>query len=309
VGDQVVTASGDARPIRWLGHREIECVRYPNPEAVWPVRIAGGAFADGQPSRDLWVSPGHSILVGEVLIQAEKLVNGATIVQVPLDRLEYWHVELDSHDILLAEGLPAESYLDNGNRPAFVNGGDFLEAFPDFRPKHWADTCVPLVLSGPEIINARETLIARAESLGYAMTQDPELHVIADGRRIEPVVLNANRVAFYLPAECTSPSMQCLAFVPAHVLPDSQDRRELGVRVVRVQVDGDDLPLGDDAAFAHGWHGLESRPDGSQWRWCSQTASLPANARLVVLDIAGWGRRWTLPKKVQGKSEVIALFG
>ena len=48
---------------------------------MWPIRISSGALADGQPSRDLWVSAGHAILVGSVLIQAEKLVNGVTVIE------------------------------------------------------------------------------------------------------------------------------------------------------------------------------------------------------------------------------------
>jgi hypothetical protein len=88
IGDAVVTASGELRPIRWLGHRGIDCTRYPDPQSVWPYRILAGAFLDNQPSRDLWLSRGHSLLVDGVLIQIETLVNGATIVQVPSERVE-----------------------------------------------------------------------------------------------------------------------------------------------------------------------------------------------------------------------------
>jgi hypothetical protein len=50
------------------------------------------------------------------------LVNGATVAQQAVDHAEYFHIELVEHDILLAEGLPAESYLDTGNRDAFAAG-------------------------------------------------------------------------------------------------------------------------------------------------------------------------------------------
>ncbi len=83
------------------------------------------------------------------------LINGVSIVQIEQDVVEYWHVELDAHDILLAEGLPAESYLDCGARAAFVNGGAFIEAHPDFRPKHWAETCLPLVKQGPAVARTK----------------------------------------------------------------------------------------------------------------------------------------------------------
>ena len=116
----------------------------------------------------------------------------------PVFQVGYWHVELDSHDIILAERLPTESYLDIGNRTAFVNGGTFLDLHPDFRPKHWAETYVPLVLDGPEIGRARATLLARAEALGYGIRAEADLHVIADGKRIEPVWPGKARAALIL---------------------------------------------------------------------------------------------------------------
>jgi hypothetical protein len=108
IGDRVTTAAGEARAVRWLGSRRIDCRRYPEPTTVWPIRVRAGAFGERLPARDLWVSPGHSLFVSGHLIQAGKLVNGASIAQVPRDWVEYWHVELDSHDVILAEGLPAE---------------------------------------------------------------------------------------------------------------------------------------------------------------------------------------------------------
>jgi hypothetical protein len=47
------------------------------------------------------------------------LINGQTIRQVEAAEVTWFHVELASHDILLANGLAAESYLDTGNRSAF----------------------------------------------------------------------------------------------------------------------------------------------------------------------------------------------
>ena len=72
VGDDVLTACGAARPIKWLGHRTIDCRHHPRPGDVHPVRIAAHAFGENQPVRNLVVSPGHSICIdiaGEVLIR------------------------------------------------------------------------------------------------------------------------------------------------------------------------------------------------------------------------------------------------
>ena len=53
-----------------------------------------------------------------MLIPVHYLVNGGTIVQQPRDFITYWHIELAEHSLICAEGLPAESYLDTGNRSA-----------------------------------------------------------------------------------------------------------------------------------------------------------------------------------------------
>jgi hypothetical protein len=294
LGAMVLTASGESRPVRWLGHRELDCSRHRDPASVWPICIKAGAFADSQPSRDLWVSPGHSIYVDGILIQAEKLVNGATIVRVPRAQVKYWHVELDSHDVLLTEGLPTESYLDTGNRTSFANGGDFVEAHPDFRPKHWAETCAPLVLDGPAVQSAKERLLARAHSLGHAITEEADVHLWVDGRRIDPLQLSATRLAFTLPAASTAVELRSRHFVPAHMVPASEDWRVLGLCIHSLQLDGAGVALDDEAVFAQGWCKLESDDNGQQWRWTSGRAMLPAGSRLIVVDISG-GLYWLDP--------------
>src|SRR6202044_367034 len=98
---------------------------------------------------------------------------------VKQNRVKYRHVEVDAHDILLAEGLPAESYLDCGNRTAFVNGGAFAEAHPDFQPKHWAATCLPLVNHGPPVVTTKARLLARLAEQGHAINQETDAHIVA----------------------------------------------------------------------------------------------------------------------------------
>jgi hypothetical protein len=290
--------------VRWVGHRTVNCALAPDPAAVWPIQIKAGAFADQQPTRDLWVSPGHSIFVSGVLIQAEKLVNGVTIVQVPSESVEYWHVELDQHDVLLAEGLAAESYLDQGNRTAFANGGDFVDAHPDFKPKHWAETCAPLIMEGPVLEGVRASLLARAQQqFGYQVTAESDAHILADGQRIVPIFLSPDRLAFMLPAQCSTIELHSRSFVPAHVQPASNDLRSLGLCVGRLQVDGNDLSLDDDSAFSEGWYPCECADAGTGWRWTRGQAALPSNSRLIVIDLHGRGYYWrTQP---DAPSEVI----
>ena len=297
VGDAVRTASGDFRPVRWLGHRRLNCARHPNPSAVWPIRGSAGAFGANLPARDLWLSPGHSVFFDGTLIQIENLINDATIVQVPREEVEYWHVELDAHDIVMAEGLPAESYLDTGNRTAFVNGGAFLEAHPDFKPRHWRETCAPLVVDGPALRKAKATLLSRAKHIGYQMSTDSDAHVLCDGRRIEAMRLTEKRWAFVIPAGGSGLELRCRGFVPAHVDVCSSDRRLLGLSVSRVQIDGVDLDLKNDDFFENGWHKLEAHRRAGAHRWSHERVPLPEGARLIVIDLVeptrGWAPRTT----------------
>ncbi len=78
-----------------------------------------GAFGEGRPNRDLWLSPDHAVFVDGALIPVRHLVNGGAIVQELRDEVTYSHVELGRHDVVLAEGVLCETYLDTGNRPAF----------------------------------------------------------------------------------------------------------------------------------------------------------------------------------------------
>jgi len=303
IGESVLTASGKVRPIVWIGSRGLDCTRHPKPGFVWPIRIQAGSFGENLPARDLWMSPFHSILIEGVLVQVEKLVNGATIVQVPRERVEYWHVELESHDILLAEGMPAESYLDVGNRTGFVNGGDYLEAYPDFMPKHESASCVPVVKDGPVIERAKAALLERAQDLGHALTDNADVHVMADGKRIDPVSLGEKRLAFLLPAASSDIKLCCRSFIPAHISAENSDQRSLGICVSRLQLDGVELALKDEAAFALGWHPLECNARQQSWRWCTERARLPAGTRLVLIEVCSQGPHyWARPQnRVDGQ--------
>jgi autotransporter-associated beta strand protein len=163
VGDLVTTQSGGPRPVRWLGHRHVDCRRHARPQDVWPVRVAAGAFGPGLPCRDLVLSPDHAVHVDGVLIPVRCLINGAGIAQEPWASVTYWHVELDRHDVLLAEALPCESFLDTGNRAAFANGGVVMQMHPDFARHMWEGAaCAPLVVAGPQLDRVRARLRAPA---------------------------------------------------------------------------------------------------------------------------------------------------
>ncbi|MGI4978199.1 MAG: Hint domain-containing protein, partial [Janthinobacterium lividum] len=163
-GDMVVTASGALRPIRWLGHRRVDCARHPDPDSVRPVRVRAHAFGPGVPRRDLVLSPEHALFLDGMLVPVRALVDGLSIVQEAWERVTYHHVELDSHDVLLAEGLAAESYLDTGNRAQFANN-PLVALHASFGPGTApAEPCAPLLVNGPRLEMLRDTLHKRAQA-------------------------------------------------------------------------------------------------------------------------------------------------
>ena len=161
-GDLVLTASGRTAPIVWIGQREVDLARHPDPARVAPVRIRRGAFADNVPSRDLLLSPDHAIAIDGVLIPVQHLIDGHAIAQERPASAHYFHIELPVHDVVLAEGLAVESYLDTGNRANFSDAEGPTTLHPDFWALHWDGACAKLVVAGPIVEAARARLRARA---------------------------------------------------------------------------------------------------------------------------------------------------
>jgi autotransporter passenger strand-loop-strand repeat protein len=160
VGDRVSAHFAGVAPVSWIGRRTIDCRRHARPEGVWPVRVRAGAFGEGVPLRDVLLSPDHAVFVGEVLVPVRELVDGGMIVQERVDSVTYYHVELAQHDVLFADGLPAESYLDTGNRANFQGEAGVIALHPEFAALSWdALGCAPLVLAGPELEAARRMVV------------------------------------------------------------------------------------------------------------------------------------------------------
>jgi hypothetical protein len=125
-GDLVITAAGALWPIRWIGRQTVS-TRFADPLRVLPIRIRAGAIAEDIPERDLLVSPDHAVLIGDILAHANALVNGTSIIRetnVP-EILTYYHIEIAEHALILAEGLPAESFVDNVSRQQFDNWSEY----------------------------------------------------------------------------------------------------------------------------------------------------------------------------------------
>jgi collagen type I/II/III/V/XI/XXIV/XXVII alpha len=173
-GDTVLTISGKKQPIQWIGHRTVDCRRHGAPERVRPIRIAPHAFGESRPKRPLLLSPDHSVFVEDVLIPVKFLTNGTTVEQIDAATITYYHVELPRHDIVLAEGLPTETYLETGGRSAFQNGGGAMQLHPDFAPDEvrvgmvWQNFgYAPLIGTDGQLDRVRVRLAWQALMLGY----------------------------------------------------------------------------------------------------------------------------------------------
>ncbi len=171
VGDHVVTRGAPSRPIVWIGRREVDCRAHPRPGSVQPVRIAAGAFAPQVPSRALYLSANHAVFAQGVLIPIGALVNDDTVRSVAADRVVYFHVETAEHDVVLAEGLPVETFLDTDSR-AF---GDAGAAYgrrrgpaADLAALWDLAACAALKIVGPEVDRVRSALARRAGVAAYA---------------------------------------------------------------------------------------------------------------------------------------------
>ena len=302
-GDIVLTLSDGelkAQPVKWVGRRRIDLTAHPRPETVAPVRIQRGAFADGMPHRDLLLSPDHAIFVDGKLICARQLVNGTTIRQEPgWTAVDYYHVELDEHAILFAEGLPAESYLDTGNRGFFSNSGAPLVLHPDLTdetdyPTREAGSCAPFVWDEASVQPVWQRLADRAAAIGRPVPQrvtttDADLRLLADQRTVKPVISDSDRVIFVLPRGAREVRLVSRAQSPTEARPWLEDRRRLGVRVKRIVLRGADetreVPV-DHPDLTRGWWGVER--DGqimSRWTDGEAVLPLPAMRGTVMLEI------------------------
>lgn len=122
-GDQVLTLDHGAQVIRGIGHAVLPRAALEHEPHFRPIRVLAGAFGPGKPDRDLLLSPQHRVLItgweaellfgaAELLVPIVKLVNDRTIrIAADVAGISYYHLLLDRHEILRANGLESESCL------------------------------------------------------------------------------------------------------------------------------------------------------------------------------------------------------
>ena len=236
IGDAVLTADGRQVPVRWIGWRRVDFRALPD---CAPVRIAAHAFQPNQPGRDLFVSPEHAVYYQGVLVPAGRLAGCRGIAtDDTIEATTYYHVELPEHAILLAEGLPCESWLDTGNRSMFENARTVAIRFNERRTadEAWAErSCAPLVTGGPAL-----------EALRRRLGAEPAATIAIGGPGEYRVTLAPGSTEIHLTSGA--------GFAPG-------DARALGAAISRISLDGDAIAL-TDGRLCRGFH-----PAEAGWRW------------------------------------------
>jgi hypothetical protein len=169
IGDAVVTRFGGVQKIKWIGRQSYDSRVIKENQEKLPVCIHPGAFGDDGPEQRLFVSPGHSLLVGDVLVLASALVNGVTVTQrygedIP-EMIAYYQIELQTHDCVIAEGVWAETYADApGLRAQFHNEAEYYALYPDEPPAEALVLCAKRPERGEKRTAALRQTAAIAEA-------------------------------------------------------------------------------------------------------------------------------------------------
>jgi len=146
IGDLLPTEFGGMRPVQWVGRYHY---KKSDPSKPWvkdaqPVRIVRSALADNVPHADLFVTQSHAVFVDGALVTAGSLINGTTIslsAAEEFDQLEFFHIKLEAHDIVYAEGAQCETLLTVDERAN--NFADYLRKYGPAKPEN--RPCVPIL--------------------------------------------------------------------------------------------------------------------------------------------------------------------
>jgi hypothetical protein len=249
------------KPIVWIGFGR-SLVTRGNSEAR-PIIVQRGALADNVPVRDLYLSHGHALYFDGALIPVEHLINHRSIRWDDTARVvEYYHVELEDHDVLFAEGAPAETYHDAGNRAFFHNATPSSAADAD-KP-----TFAPVLHDGDVVGELWAELFARTGGQTERnTTDDADLHLVADGTRIDPTAVKDGVYTFTVErTPVATLRLRSRSGVPSLLGLSRHDHRPLGVALKQIILDHAGIATAfeyDTPQFREG--GCYRPEDGYSW--------------------------------------------
>jgi hypothetical protein len=184
--------------------------------------------------------------------------------------VEIFHLELETHDVLLANGAPAESYRDDGNRWLFGNADSG-------RGLSTQEPCAPVLTGGPVVDAVWRRLLERAGPRPLVpTTDDPDLHLMVDGRRLDAASAHGDWHIFHVANAPATVRIVSRACVPQE-LGLSRDARCLGVALRQIVVSrGKQVRTIEaaDALLRDNFHLYEA---DNEIRWTDGDAVVPAD--------------------------------
>lgn len=280
------------RPIEWMGCELNNFAPY-NPDDLsgYPIRICANALGDHVPHADLLITAEHCLYIQGRFIPARMLVNDISIYY---DRTRpiyhYYHVELEEHAIIIANGVRTESYLNTGHE------GLFEAERSDIARKSWENDGAADLDTRREFVepihaalrNRAVDLFGESNTVTRSViSYDADLHLITKaGKKIRPLRWSGNTCVFLLPAGASEVMLVSRASRPCDSIgPFVDDRRRLGVRVGRISLFAASamIELEDHLTIQplKGWHD----PECSASRWTDGLALLKIG-QVISIDTA-----------------------
>ncbi|GCD74143.1 outer membrane protein [Acetobacter pasteurianus NBRC 3299] len=293
IGDEIIAyvdGKEISRPVIWAGKKRASVrADLPDDEAGYPVRIAKDAIAENVPYKDMLVTAEHCLFFDGKFVPARMLVNGRSIsYDKSITSYDYYHIETESHSVIMADGMLTESYLDTGNRSSFKQSGNLVSIAPS-RNLTWNDAAAPLDVSRAFAEPLFRQIEARANQAGYAaptkapaLTNEADIHLVTEtGAIIRKVREHNGHVMFMLPPGVKSVRIISNASRPTDVFgPFVDDRRYMGVAVADVRLlcaqHQYDITAHLQAEKPEGWHAT----DWADCAWTNGDAVLPLGNHL-----------------------------
>jgi hypothetical protein len=282
-GDIAVIAGGATAIITFIGRRKLHLHGHENPETIRPIRIQPGALGHLLPARQLVLAPDQALRIDNILVQAKHVIDNATVVQdAAISEIEFFTVEFAAPAILLANGAPAESdHRDTCQRPAPRRGA--------------ADSIAMHCHAGPTLAALRARLRARAKTFGLAAAETLALSARAAGRALTPIRNTRSEAVFAIPRGAAELLITTPIFTPADFDPASTDRRQRGLALSAITLDGQKY-----APETLAISGLHPRAPGDSHAWTTGALrlKLPPGPHHLTLHITARPKNWTFaPQK------------
>ncbi|MGB3148844.1 MAG: Hint domain-containing protein [Paracoccaceae bacterium] len=120
-GDRIVTRENGLQTLRTIFRRDYDYAELAAAPQLWPLQVMAGSLGPSQPEKDLLVGSNLRLLVDaesavespegpDALCSAKLLEDGHNVRKCAVLSVSYVHLGFDRHEIVLANGIWAESF-------------------------------------------------------------------------------------------------------------------------------------------------------------------------------------------------------